>query len=120
MYVFWGMALGFTAFVASPEPDPITAILSRDWAAVGGWSLFIGLCMLIVLGAFREIWVPGARLRRVEKLLEDANELVKQLTTQNAKLIEANELTQYVISQVAPIPKPRRRSTVAASDEGET
>ena len=98
---------------AADSVDPITALLSRDWAAVGGWSLFIGLVMLIVIGAFREMWVPGPRYKRMEGLLLDANALIKQQADQITKLTEANELTQYVMQQVAPIPRPRvRRGTV--------
>lgn len=98
-----------------PVEDPITAILTRDWAAVGGWSLFVTLCILIVVGYTRELIVPGSRLKRVEKLLEDANTLVHQQSEQIGKLVEGNQLTQYVMSQVAPIPRPRRK-VVADSD----
>lgn len=90
------------ATLLADVPDPLTAILTRDWAAVGGWSLFIGLCLLIVLGAFREGWVPGARYRRLEasaKLLAEAN---VELTKQNGQLITANEITKHFFEETTP------------------
>lgn len=87
--------------------DPITAILSRDWAALGGWSLFVLLAIIIVIGAFREIWVPGSRLRRTEELLDKSVELNKSLSDQNGNLVTANQITKYFFEETAP----RRNST---------
>lgn len=94
--------LFLTSVIVTGEVDPLTAVLTRDWAAVGGWSLFLGLCILIVLGAFREWWVPGRRYTRLEasasKLLESNN----LLTTQNGQLIVANEITTHFFKETIP------------------
>lgn len=82
--------------------DPLTAILTRDWAALGGWSLFVVLCIYMVVGSIREWWVPGARYRRLEnssvKML-DAN---IELSKQNGQLIQANEITKHFFEETVP------------------
>ena len=84
------------------SPDLFNAILARDWGAAGGWSLFIGLGLLIVSLVLSEKLVTGkAYLRQVEannKLLA-ANEA---LTTQNGQLITANEITKHFFQETAP------------------
>ena len=84
------------------SPDLFNAILARDWGAVGGWSLFIGLGLLIVSLVLSEKLVTGkAYLRQVEannKLLA-ANEA---LTTQNGQLITANEITKHFFQETVP------------------
>jgi hypothetical protein len=99
---------------SSPSEDPFTAFFNHDWASVGGWSLFISLCLLIVVGSFREWWAPGPRVKRLEKLVAQQQELIKQQSEQLGKSLDANELTKYVIEQVVPRPSSKgRRSTVA-------
>lgn len=96
------MIVPFAGLLNVVPVDPFMAILGRDWAEVGGWSLFIGLCMLIVTGAFREWWVPGARYRRLEdaaKLMGEAND---KLTTQNGQLITSNEISKYFFEETVP------------------
>jgi hypothetical protein len=101
------------------DVDPITAFFNRDWASVGGWSLLIGFVVVwIGIGSFKEWWVPGPRARRTENALLEANKLVQQLTDQNGKLIEGNELTQYVIGQV--MPKSRGKASTVVGDKGES
>lgn len=84
------------------SPDLFNAILARDWGAVGGWSLFIGLGLLIVMLVLNERLVPGKALTRLieanQKLLE-ANEA---LTKQNGQLITANEITKHFFQETAP------------------
>lgn len=82
--------------------DPITAILTRDWAALGGWSLFISLCVFIVLGSFREWWVPGNRYKRLEVSSNELIEANKELRTQNGQLITANEITKHFFEETVP------------------
>lgn len=99
--------------------DPITAFLTRDWAALGGWSLFIGLVMFIVLGSFKEWWVPGPRYRRTEDLLDKSVELNKELSGQNTNLIQSNEIVSYFFEETAP----RRRTPPihgSATDNGQS
>ena len=84
------------------SPDLFNAILARDWAAVGGWSLFIGLGLFIVWSVLSERLVTGkAFTRQIEanqKLL-DANDA---LTTQNGQLITANEITKHFFQETVP------------------
>jgi len=94
--------------------DPITDILARDWASVGGWALFLGLVILIVTGAFREWWVPGARSRRTEEALKHSLELNRDQSGQIDKLITANEITKHFFEETTP----HRRPPSTADDGG--
>lgn len=82
--------------------DPITAFLTRDWAAVGGWGLFFTLVMFITIGAFKEWWVPGPRNRRTEDLLEKSVALNETLAGQNGQLIVGNEITKHFFEETTP------------------
>jgi hypothetical protein len=82
--------------------DPVTAVLTRDWSALGGWSLFLGLVVLIVVGAFREWWVPGARYRRTEALLEKSLETTQVQARQVDRLTVASELVGNLLSEATP------------------
>lgn len=82
--------------------DPITALLTRDWAALGGWSLFIGLCLFVVIGAFREWWVPGERYRRMEEAAKSVSSANDELMKQNGQLITANEITKHFFEETTP------------------
>lgn len=82
--------------------DPITAFLNRDWAALGGWSLFIWLCILIVVGAFKEWWVPGPRYKRLEEAAKKSAEANDELRKQNGQLITANEITKHFFEETTP------------------
>jgi hypothetical protein len=88
--------------VTGEEPDLITSIMTKDWAALGGWSLFIMLCLFIVFGAFREWWVPGSRYTRLEVSASKLLESNGQLTTQNGQLIVANEITTHFFKETVP------------------
>ena len=96
-----------------PAADPITDLLNRDWAAIGGWSLFFSLAILIVVGAFREWWQPGPKARRTEQLLEKSVDTVASLTEQNRQLITANEITKHFFEETTP----RRTGTVHTGDD---
>lgn len=97
-------AVSFLMLSASliTEVDPITAIFQRDWASLGGWSLFITLCILIVVGSFREWWVPGARYRRMEIASEEMVKANAALREQNGQLITANEITKHFFEETVP------------------
>ena len=74
----------------SSGSDPITAFLSRDWAALGGWGLLTITWVCILWGALKEMWVPGNRYRRLEESsikMADAN---AELQKQNGQLITSN------------------------------
>lgn len=82
--------------------DPFTAFLTRDWSALGGWSLFVGLCLFIVIGSFREWWSPGARVKRLEGALEKSAAALTEALAQNGQLITANEITKHFFEETAP------------------
>lgn len=95
--------------VQTESPDLISALLARDWAAVGGWGLFIGLVMTIMIGAFREWWVPAPAMRRlVEQIARQdaaADKLTEanlELRKQNTMLIEANRITEHFFAETTP------------------
>lgn len=92
----------FTSPFLIGADDPVTDFFQRDWAAVGGWSLFLGMCLLIVIGAFRETWVPGRRYRRLEISAEKLLDSNEALTTQNGQLIVANEITSHFFKETTP------------------
>lgn len=92
-----------TFFMAATEgSDPISALLNRDWASLGGWSLFVSLCMLIVLGAFREWWVPGARHRRVEEAAAKQSETLASTVEALKQQTTANEITKHFFEETVP------------------
>lgn len=94
-------ATNFSA-LAVTAADPVTAFITRDWAAVGGWSLFISLCLMIVVGSFREVWVPGARYRRLEEAAQKLSEANDALIKQNGELITGNEITKHFFEETTP------------------
>lgn len=94
----------------STDSDPITALLTRDWAALGGWSLFLGLGLLIIIGSFREWWVPGPRHRRVEEAAAKQSETLS-VTADSLKLqIQANEISKHFFEKTIPLEGGKDRS----------
>lgn len=90
------------AYYAATEPDPITAILTRDWAALGGWSLFIMLCVFIVIGAFREWWVPGGRYKRLEVAAQKQSETLSTTAQALDKQVTANSIVKHFFEETTP------------------
>ena len=88
--------------LSAEAADPITALLTRDWAALGGWSLFIGLALLIVIGSFKEWWVPGARYKRLEEAAIKSQNALTETTTQLGQMITANEITKHFFEETTP------------------
>jgi len=86
--------------------DPITALLTRDWAALGGWGMFFSLAVFIVIGAFREWWVPGPRYRRQEALLDKSVNLNTSQSSQVDKLISSNEIVKHFFELRTPTRSP--------------
>lgn len=82
--------------------DPITAFLTRDWAALGGWSLFVMLGMYIIVGSIREWWVPGARYRRLEESSIKMTDANTELRQQNGQLITSNEIVRHFFEETVP------------------
>jgi len=87
---------------AAEGVDPITALLTRDWAALGGWSLFIGLGLFLIISFFREGIVPGARYRRLEEAALKTSEANNGLIEQNGQLIAANQITEHFFRETVP------------------
>lgn len=80
----------------------IPGFFTTNFESVGGWSMFIGLCLFITVGNFLEWWVPGRRYRRLEvtaaeqsKALNSAVELSKELAT-------GNEITKHFFEKTVP------------------
>lgn len=80
----------------------IPGFFTTNFESIGGWSLFIGLCLFITVGNFLEWWVPGRRYRRLEataaeqsKTLASTVELLKEQTT-------ANEITKHFFEKTVP------------------
>ena len=84
------------------ETDPITALLTRDWAAVGGWSLFFGLGLCIIVGAFREWWVPGGRYRRLEDAATKQSDTLQTTAQALEKQVTANEIVKHFFEETTP------------------
>ncbi|PPF18259.1 hypothetical protein C5B92_07015 [Rathayibacter sp. AY1A4] len=88
--------------LATEAADPITALLTRDWAAFGGWSLFIGLGLYLIIGYTRESLVPGARYRRLEESALELRVANSELLKQNGQLLTANEITKHFFEETVP------------------
>lgn len=104
------LSLFYSMSVSPTDGDPITALLARDWGAFGGWSLFVSLCILIVVSFMRGWVVPGGMYRR----LEDASKLQSETlaTTVSAldKQVTANQIVKHFFEETTP-----RRGEVDAS-----
>lgn len=106
---------------AAAAIDPITALLARDWASFGGWSLLIGfLVVWIGVGSFREWWVPGPRYRRQEDLLLKSTELNREQSAQIERLIQGNELTKHFFESVMPTNRHPANHEPAPTPKDET
>lgn len=106
--------------VLAAAVDPFVAIITRNWAEVGGWSLFLGLVLLIVIGAFREWWVPGSRHARTEAALSKALDVLKETADQNGKLLVSNEITKHFFEETTPKRGTGRTLEDTATPGGET
>lgn len=87
------------------------AAFLRDWGELSGWSLFIGLCLLIVIGVLTDrIW-SGKRGRRAEEAAEKSSSALKVALDQNTKLIESQGFAEYVFKELLPSRKSPVRGT---------
>lgn len=89
------------------ESDPFTAFFEHDWAGLGGWSLFVSLCLLIVVGAFLEWWVPGPRYKRLEEAAKRQSETLAVTAQTLEKQVTANEITTHFFKETSPKRKER-------------
>lgn len=58
--------------------DVIWQWLGRDWAQIGGWTLFLGLCILVVSLMLRDKLVSGRRLEKLEARHEATVDRIRQ------------------------------------------
>lgn len=80
----------------------LVSFFTTNFSEVGGWSLFVGLCLLIVAGAFFEIWVPGRRLRRVEEAAAKQSETLATTVDLLKDAQVANEITKHFFEKTVP------------------
>ena len=95
-------AMFMTPMTIATESDPITALLTRDWAALGGWSLFVAISLFIVIGAFREWWVPGPRHHRVENSASEQSKTLALTVEALKEQTQANEITKHFFEKTVP------------------
>lgn len=88
--------------VTADGADPITAFLTRDWAALGGWSLFIMLGMYIIVGSIREWWVPGARYRRLEEASVKQSDTLSSTVSALEKQVQSNDIVRHFFEETTP------------------
>jgi hypothetical protein len=89
--------------VADPSGGiPIPSFFGVKWDVIGGWSLFIGLCLLIVVGAFREWWVPGIRYRRLELSSAKQSDTLANVSQALREQTQANEITKHFFEKTVP------------------
>lgn len=87
---------------ASETADPLLQVLFQNLMSFGDTSLFILLCLYIVLGSVREWWVPGRRYRRLEEASIEMTKANAVLREQNSDLIKSNQITQHFFQETTP------------------
>lgn len=98
--------------------DPITAILSGQWATVTGWSLWIGTVVVIVSALLTDRLWSGKRGRALQATVDKQQVTIADLTSQNGQLIANNELTKHWFEVTLPSDAKRTRATVDDSEGG--
>lgn len=94
--------------------DPISAIIAQNWEDLGGWSLFLGLGLLIIAGSFREWWVPGGRYKRLEDAATRNSQSLAAAMRALEKQVAANEITRHFFEETTP---HRKRKELESDDE---
>lgn len=80
----------------------IPSFFTTNFESVGGWSLFIGLCLFITVGNFLEWWVPGRRHRRVEAVAEEQSKTLASVAEALKEQTQANEITKHFFEKTVP------------------
>lgn len=86
-----------------PLMDFVTWFFSASVQEASGWGLFVSLALFIVIGAFREWWVPGGRARRSEEARDKAVDALNAALDQNGDLIRTNKITEHFFLTFAPV-----------------
>ena len=92
----------FTSAATTIDSSPVPSFFNFDWADVGGWSLFIGLCLFIVVGSVREWWVPGRTHRRVVDSAAEQSRTLSQAMDALREQTQANEITKHFFEKTVP------------------
>lgn len=87
---------------AATDGVPIPTFFGVHWGNVGGWSLFLGMCLFIVIGAFREWWVPGVRYRRMELSAAEQSKTLATTVDALREQTQANEITKHFFEKTVP------------------
>lgn len=82
--------------------DPITGLLTRDWAAVGGWSLFVMLCILIVTSFMRGWIVPGSMYKSLEAAAKLQSESLATTVHALDNQVTANQIVKHFFEETTP------------------
>ena len=80
----------------------IPGFFTTNFESVGGWSLFIGLCLFITVGNFLEWWVPGRRHRRVEAAAAEQSKTLASVAEALKEQTRANEITKHFFEKTVP------------------
>lgn len=80
----------------------IPNFFTTNFESVGGWSLFIGLCLFITVGNFLEWWVPGRRHRRVEAAAAEQSKTLASVAEALKEQTQANEITKHFFEKTVP------------------
>lgn len=81
---------------------PLFSFFGVNWETVGGWSLFIGLCLFITVGNFLEWWVPGRRFRRLEVSAAEQSKILATTVDALREQTQANEITKHFFEKTVP------------------
>ena len=95
----------FLSKFAAENPNnefSIPSFFTMNYEQIGGFSLFLALCLLIVVGAFREWWVPGGRYRRLEASAAKQSETLATTSDALREQIQANEITKHFFEKTVP------------------
>lgn len=92
-----------TAAALATDGIPIPNFFGVKWDIIGGWSLFLGMCLLIVWGAFKEWWVPGARYRRLESSSNKQADTLAATADALREQTQANEITKHFFEKTVPM-----------------
>lgn len=91
-----------SAATTAPDVTPVPSFFNFDWADVGGWSLFIGLCLFITVGAVREWWVPGRTHRRLQTSSDLQSKTLATTVDALREQTQANEITKHFFEKTVP------------------
>ena len=95
-------SVGAVLFTAASDGTTIPNFFATNWSDIGGWGLFISLCLIIVLGAFLEWWVPGRRHRRVEEAAAKQSETLASTVELLKEQTQANQITKHFFEKTVP------------------